>query len=58
MTRKKGQIKSVTIRDSSTNEEYQVEGDILPPLPVEVMAKLTGISKLIGMTQPWTTLSV
>jgi len=42
MTRK-GQIKSVTIRDSSTNEEYQVEGDYyMPPLPVEVMAKLSG----------------
>jgi len=43
----KGQIKSVTIRDSSTNEEYQVEGDYyVAALPIEVMAKLIRISKL------------
>ena len=43
----KGQIKSVTIRDSSTNKEYQVEGDYyVAALPIEVMTKLIGISKL------------
>ncbi len=44
---KGGMIKSVTIKDQTTNREYQVNGDYyIAALPIEIMGKLIRISKL------------